>query len=414
MLIATNRVTEAEKQIELLLGSEDSSCETKVTAVLFQEKLHFRDLVVGAKYGLRSSVVDVELKLAHRLKGLTARGPEQLRALAALAMKAAELHALTDIDSDLSLNWKLNQERDDAFWRLMLAQRRWQVERLVIRKFSQCLRLLEWAFAHEHYHIIPAACSRIERAMLPLMIRLWQEELYDSADLYRNRLSDLCHFAAELALKLRQWSDVALVSSPTLAIDFRKGAICEERAASLRSLILRIEDEVERAGSLELFDFQLASLREALSEEPPLDPTIEEAEQMYRDMARGLGLNIDAPNDRISQIVAFGIKDLNPERVLRPCCHLYTTVEANGVPAQMLRLPTAGIKGLYCTKHRRGMAGPSLDDLSEVFQTDHCDGCPDRAPHPPDWQWSHEWQHEQDSMWRERMVSPFRQNPADS
>jgi hypothetical protein len=413
-MIGAGEVEKASELAESLIVSQAASYETKAAAILCQEKAFFLTLRKGDRYSVRAGTLDVELGIAHKLHVTMAGGPEYLRALAALAVKAAELHRLSDTDFNLFLNWELNQGKEDALWRLFLAQRRLEVAKRVVQKFRQCLRLLEWAIQHRHLQAVPHAYARIARSMTAFTVRLRREGMREAAGAYQDKLFELCKLSLDIAVMFKRWNDVALiVGSATIALDFRTDTISPERAQILREAILRIEDAEQRVDVQAFFESQLQRLAAVSSIEAPAIPTIEEEGQIYRDMATALGIDLNDPKGPVDEVVAIGIQDLNPERVLRTCRHLFFRVEASGLPGQILRLPTAGYKGLYCTRRRRGMAGLSLDKLAQTFRGQHCDQCSDCAPHPAEWRWTREWQHQQDLKWDGRLGSPFRSRPTE-
>jgi hypothetical protein len=58
--------------------------------------------------------------------------------------------------------------------------------------------------------------------------------------------------------------------------------------------------------------------------------------------------------------------------VLKKCIYRYVTLEGGGLPAQWLKLPTAGSKALHCVKSNQSMLGLVLDDLDGHFDNIIC------------------------------------------
>ncbi|MFC1726488.1 hypothetical protein ACFL4T_12775, partial [candidate division KSB1 bacterium] len=96
-----------------------------------------------------------------------------------------------------------------------------------------------------------------------------------------------------------------------------------------------------------------------------------------------------------------------PERVLKNCKFLYIKLKGGGLPAQWLKLPTAGFKNVLCLKHNYGMAGLELDNIYNLFFTFNCKKCKDRISHPPNWKWSFKWQQTQDKKYSKNQDCDF-------
>ena len=85
----------------------------------------------------------------------------------------------------------------------------------------------------------------------------------------------------------------------------------------------------------------------------------------------------------------MGLRDLNPERVLRWCEHLYVEVVNQSYVGRLLMLPI-GHKVLYC---RSGGAvfDMELDRAHATYKDRHCKGCKKHKPLPDDWKCTREW-----------------------
>ncbi|MBA2702625.1 MAG: hypothetical protein H0U60_02095 [Blastocatellia bacterium] len=82
--------------------------------------------------------------------------------------------------------------------------------------------------------------------------------------------------------------------------------------------------------------------------------------QIYENMATALGVNLSNPNDPISELVQIGIADLDPSRILAQCEHIFITIGAQGIVADLLDMPTAGQKILHCNLHGYAVRGYPL------------------------------------------------------
>jgi hypothetical protein len=115
-------------------------------------------------------------------------------------------------------------------------------------------------------------------------------------------------------------------------------------------------------------------------------------------MATAMGVDLTNENDEVAQIINIGLRDLNPERVLKNCQHLFLQVGGGGVPAQMLGLQTAGFKTLFCTKFGHGWEALELDGAYSLMHKEHCEKCKVCEPHPASWKWNREWQEQQNKF----------------
>lgn len=53
-------------------------------------------------------------------------------------------------------------------------------------------------------------------------------------------------------------------------------------------------------------------------------------QQIYENMAAGLGIDLADANDPISEVVRIGIADFDPTRVLRDCTHMFVRLSGRG------------------------------------------------------------------------------------
>lgn len=132
-----------------------------------------------------------------------------------------------------------------------------------------------------------------------------------------------------------------------------------------------------------------------LPEPPPIEEIPDKKiDEIHRKLAEAAGIDLEKDEDEIANIVRIGLKDRNPERVLKNCSHLEIAVGSYGIPGEMLGLPTAGSKFLFC-KYGGAIRGLSLDSLYEGFKREYCMNCKHHDPMPKNWKWSLEWQKEE-------------------
>ena len=120
--------------------------------------------------------------------------------------------------------------------------------------------------------------------------------------------------------------------------------------------------------------------------------TPELQERFLRFVAKDLGFDIDTPKDRQDIAVSIGIKDLNPERVLKYCHYMAVDQLTTSFLGQMTGIPTIGQKRLSCVKYGYAMEGFDLDYVFDGFKKEFCERCPSRKPRDASWKWSFEWE----------------------
>jgi hypothetical protein len=119
----------------------------------------------------------------------------------------------------------------------------------------------------------------------------------------------------------------------------------------------------------------------------------DEIDKMHRFLLKRAGIDPEGKGE-LSEMARVGLKDRNPERVLKHCKYLYTEIVFYGPIWDMVGLPTTGQKILFCEKNG-WIVGWKLDDLFEEFKKTKCSGCKAHSPRPTGWKWTYKWQREQ-------------------
>ena len=331
-----------------------------------------------------------------------------MRSYAALAIRAAQLHQLAKDEFYLYLNAKVHRDArserlSEPLWELMLPAARHQAAMWVVRKFGQCSRLLGFMVQKGIFEVVPESVGRVLMSMQPFLTRLWQEGMTEAARYYEEVLENMAAVAIDIAKDLEEWQGLALLTKTSVWLGnchdqtsvARRHKWAEIRAKEIGNAALREQTLAE----LQAASDAIQSLAQGGAPQA-MDTRTEK--QIYEGMAASLGIDLSDPDDEIAQVVRIGIEDLDPTRVLRNCCHLYVVQSGGGLPAAVLKLPTAGFKTLYCTLHGWGIGALRLDDAYTSLQRDHCSACNDKTPRPQDWHWTHEWQAKQFKLHGER------------
>jgi len=116
-------------------------------------------------------------------------------------------------------------------------------------------------------------------------------------------------------------------------------------------------------------------------------------DKLHRMLLEAAGIDING-NDELAELARVGLKDRNPERVLKYCEHLYVEIISYGPIWDMVALPHTGSKLLYCEKKDCYNTGWRLDDIFDEFKQKNCVGCSYQSPRPIDWRYTYRWQKE--------------------
>lgn len=334
----------------------------------------------------------------------------QLRFYSLFLARSSRLRLYVERDVGIFFSRLAQETAPDEFARYVTAGAQRKSTFAVTTELHRAQRLIIQLAEHGWIGLLAYAWAELTEAVLPFLTRLRKDNLSAGATSIREWLHDVGTLCRDLITQLGDRSLIGLYAVNHARIDIDIDEF-SQRLAESRELVTTIANPDER----KVAELQLETLEKLVGEKAqpvPEDDDPEMLEQIVRQMAHGLGIDLDDPNDRIADIVQVGLRDANPERVVRDCAHLVVQLGSSGVPAQMLGLPTAGFKNIGCRKHGYRSSGFSLDDLYGFFKSRHCDECPDRDPHPLDWKWTHAWQRDQELGWQQdqRMREQLQKN----
>jgi hypothetical protein len=115
-------------------------------------------------------------------------------------------------------------------------------------------------------------------------------------------------------------------------------------------------------------------------------------QQLLENAATSLGIDLSDKNSALVQGLQIAARDNSPERVLRTCEHIATSLGATGPTARQITelfgTQMAGSKVVHCSLHNYHHEARDLDSALAEFKSKYCDSCPDRAPRPTDWKYT--------------------------
>ena len=307
--------------------------------------------------------------------------------------RAVRLHELVTKDTGLFLSRRAQQESGDSFAKAVTDAAQNQVTFSIINEINHIQRYVPWLMGNKAFHLVPMVWDQFIIDIGPFIARIKFDGFQEAANQLVQLLDKTATMIIDISRKLGNWNDVVTCSLVTqfLELQYSGTADYKNRTAAICAVIEAIPDENIREKGLKDLEAQTSELEKANS----LAKTPEPDDEYYRKIASALGVNLSDENDNIARVINIGIRDRNPERVLKNCSHLFVEIFATGIPAQMIGLNTAGMKTLVCKKFGFGLGGLSLDGVYELFKKDRCDKCDSCSPHPYDWKWNYKWQEEQ-------------------
>lgn len=407
--INKNDFTTARKYIASLLNSNETNIPTKFQSLLFDEKIELINQTNKQKLSVKDLGI-ISQPYISKMKELTKYGPKHLKLFSLSLVTTNRLLILSQDEFNLFLNKKINTEDSDVYWLSELYLLRIKLNKEIQTLYRQLNRFINIAFSKEYYSIIPKIVDKFSEAVTIFLVRLKEEELTDISEFYNNDITRNIKNSILISYNYKDTEDIVSLCSRLFIISISQKDDDDNKFEQSHGLITQILDEIitDKEYCLLIKSMVKTSLQlfKDIYSKPPnqVDFTIEEEKEVYIRMAESLGINLNDNNDGISKIINIGIKDLNPERVLKNCLHFYVKLMGGGLPAQWLKLPSAGSKALICTKHGHTICGITLDGLFNLLNNKYCAKCNDCLPHDTKWKWTRQWQQEQDKLYFKKLA----------
>ena len=236
----------------------------------------------------------------------------------------------------------------------------------------------------------------ITRVITSLIMHLREQEVQGNAE-YASALSEWIEYLVGVHEKWARHTgeDADLATSAIIMASLGTASTIEDATARAKEIASKIVDQ-------EIANHVFATIqkfRDAAGNSEEMTP--EEELEFFRERAVSMGFQVDNPQDDLSRVVAIGLRDFNPERVMRDCCHLMVLPSRSlGIPARLVGLQFAGTKTIRCMLHGYAISGWSLDEIYgglggpgplSGFKGQYCDSCPDREARDQSWCWTSSW-----------------------
>lgn len=404
-LFREGQYMEAGKEVKTILENDEASIEMKFSAILEEGDIKWVEWEKQRRP--QSELAKLRLETAKKLQMLVKKGPTALKFHALITRKAAELEVLTFRDFGLYMNWKSQTQRGDPMIALAVYIELVHSARLVARKFNQCVRLAQYAAESPHAWAVPTALLKIVQGAVSFTIRAEEDQQETHVTAYSSSALGICRLAASIAATTGDDDSLGRVVGTSMLLYLR---LPRESLEFARETITKIRDAEVRTSAEEVLDRDLRRARGQVFE----GDRKATAEQIYENMAAGLGINMGDPTNPLTRIVRRGIRDLNPGRALQMCDESFVsrsgrmmTIVERSIASQ-LNLPTIGPKIIHCVLHGYAVEHRTLDEAHSLFKSRYCDTCPDRSPRASDWEWTDDWQEEENERRREFMESFWR------
>jgi hypothetical protein len=393
--LRAGNLADAFARAEAIFGSPSESVRMRFAAAL--NLLRIQPILLRQNSSPHPSADTVK----HRISVTTAlliitrtRGADrQLRLHALFLARAAHLRCLVQRDYAFHMSRLAMEQAGDDFTRGLTDTLRVPTGVAIIDHLRSLERCLLWMLKRNCPHFFTPAVVQLVSDLTPFIQRLWSENLQASARELTARLDTAREVAIDISKRLTLWDDVIMcaLQGGSLALPISDQNAIAARFDAAGAVIATIPDPAAREGGI-------SALKENRQLVQKTAPTLGDEIERVREMAAAMGVDLSDKTNAIADIVNIGLADLNPERVLKNCQHIFVQAGSVGIPAQMLGLPSAGSKHLRCVKHGHDISGLVLDNVYALMEQMHCANCPDRSPHPADWKWSHKWQEAQHNL----------------
>jgi hypothetical protein len=407
--VSEGDLEESKDRLEAVISNQHSSVEIKVAAVLEEERIEF--MAAHRSETPQSAISQIRLQIGKRFQLLTKDGPPALKFFALLARKAGELDVLTFQDFGLFMNWMGHVKSDEGnpFIALHLAMERLKSTGRIIRKYNQCVRLARYAANSKYRWALPNALLRVVQSMAIFIMRLRTEGQEETARQYRNSAMQFCRLAVWIADQNDDDESLSFAMTAAFLLTGRgdKADLEQEEVLSLaREALSKIKDSKQAELTKEAFDRGMKRIAGASVEG---DPKPDLVRQIIENRAAGLGIDMTDSEDLTVKLIRLGIKDISPERAIKHCRHAFVSISGR-VPlsvstlAELLQLPSINGKIIHCDLHEYAVESRTLDIAAEHFRKKYCETCKDISPRPSDWEYSDEWQAEENARHSDFMM----------
>ena len=259
----------------------------------------------------------------------------------------------------------------------------------VIAKYNQCLRLAKYASRFPGRSFLPGALVRIPQAAASFVARVGRMEEMELGPMgtqFQSSILQISKLIARIGEESGEQEVIALaIGSALLPVSSAETDAFKWAASTLD----RIADPAVKANAVEIMQRQIQRWK---GERPEGDYNPDPYHQLLQNAAASLGIDISDSRSPLVKGLQIAARDNSPERVLRTCEHLVTTLGAVGPTARQIAAlfgtQMAASKILHCALHSYRYEAKDFDSALAGFKAKYCDSCADRSPRPSGWRFT--------------------------
>lgn len=374
-----------------VLNSATEKVETRFCAGLYIERVYLQKVDPMSEEYQRLCfnlyVLLIELVRENKAK-------EHIRLYSILLLRSIRLKISVDADYHYYLSAKMSENDDLTKWVVDFS--RSQVVLKAAKEVEKVVHLINRIIFSGNKYLLLETLPRIGSKIAVFAHRLSMDGLDEQSNYLYAWMKFCIDLSINLSKELDQENFIAeiLVLNSTFKVNTPEADVHLDESFELAKLI---QNEYIRTSVTDTIARIKADIKKSNE-----DATPEDELKFFRERAKALGFNYDDPKDEMGQIIKQGLKDYNPERVIKDCENLIVfPSSAQGIPARMLGLPSAAMKWVHCIKMGHAMGGWDLDNIYKSpieefgFENQYCRSCEHKNPRPSDWNWNSKWQNEE-------------------
>jgi hypothetical protein len=383
-LILQREYGEARSRAQLIVSDPDSSIENRFWAQEVMGTINWSEAV--SKGHSQPDLPLILLENAKALQKIAKDGPARLKLFARISRKAAELDKLVNENWGLTILLHQHRTLGNPIMALSAFGAHALNTRAVISKYNECLRLANYASNFPERWFLPRALAKIPSAAASFIGRVGRMEemqMGDQGVQFQSSMLQICKLIAWIGEESGDQEPIALAIGSALLTARSTESEAYKWAIMTRD---RITDSSVKASASTLIERQMMRWK---GQRPEGDYNPEPYQQIMENAAAAIGLDISDKNSALFRGIQIAARDNSPERVLRTCEHIVTSLGATGPIAQhiaaLLGTQMAGSKVVHCSLHDYHLEAKDFDSALAAFKAKYCDSCPDRVPRPNDW-----------------------------
>ncbi|ULQ61053.1 DUF4365 domain-containing protein [Brucepastera parasyntrophica] len=392
-LISKGNLDKAVSYLSSINNSNESTIVTKFKSLLLSEHIAIMKWIRHGNLDEDKST-SITNNYVKQMTFLTKNGPEYLR----LYSKAVENINNMEIEINKGffsyVTWKIHE--DNSLWKIKLINQRLSLTGRIMEYYNNIKNIISNIMEIKQYQIIPEIFRRFQKAIYGYLIQLYDEK---SLILLNSFMADVKKYY-EISMKILDVyniDDFDLITSQMLTFfGFYDGEEYNKYLDYIKSVVKQITDK--KVSKRVEDNFNHLSVKYDLTKKNMNNISIDDEIMLHKNIIASLDINLNEQN-RTTEIINIGLNDLNPERVLKNCIHLYVKIGRLNELSERLHLPTTGTKILFCTKKLYFAHKSTLDKAYSSLKVKYCDNCLEKESHIKDWKWNRDWQAEQDKLY---------------